>query len=224
MKKRQFTYGGRKIAGREPQEHREIRNQIAKIVRSVEVPTNGGYCFPRALVGSVVLGRFGIPCQIALGSMLYRAGFGLHDYVGFCEEDNRGHHPGRYHCWIESGEDLIDFSCGDWSKIGPEGEHNPLGLPPITWTFPPPAYIWRPREPFVSAWKPAPIGPPPGCAWYGPIAEYNQDLLDEAKALLLPDIENAVDLIFLNAGLPVIKIVDRTRFADEMLLKLKRPR
>jgi hypothetical protein len=206
--KRKFTFGGRKL------EHKSRRNwAIAKLVRSVEFEKDAtaGYCYPRALVGSEILNRWGIPHKIVLGSLLYRAGTEPYDIVAFCGEDNRGHHPGKWHCWIENGEDLIDFSAGDWRKLIDECplELNPLNHPPVNWTFPPPEYIWQKRELLVSAWEPAPNGPPPGCAWYGPIAEHNQEMLEQARSELMPHIESAVDKVFLKWGLPVVRFVDK---------------
>jgi hypothetical protein len=207
--KRNNSYGARKIERPQPD---ELHLAIAKVVRSIETGTAlaGGTCLIRSVIGSVVLDRYDIPHRIVAGGMLYRAGLLPHDCIAFAaEEDNLGHWPGVFHVWIEAGDDLVDFSCGDWEQQDKEIERrgNPrtIGLPPCSWTHKPPKYFWRKRDSFK--WMPAPFGPQPGEAWYGGMAT-NQDLshLWEEVAALRPEIEETVDKVFERLGLPVFKI------------------
>jgi hypothetical protein len=224
MSKRKFTFGGRK-RGRAPSvdDERERRWAIAKLVRTIDLTAiHGGTCWLRSLSGSIVLKRLGIPHQLVLGGMIYRAGLNPWDLVMFASDDNKGHHPGLYHCWLESGDDLIDFSCGDWrdvlSRSNTEGfEVNPEGLPPITWKFPPPEFIWAPSAPLKNAWRPAPFGPKPREAWYGPIAEQHPEMLEEAEGEMLADLEECVDQVFLKFGLPVTKIFTSSEERDRYI-------
>ena len=190
----------------------DLHFAIATLVRTLEfADCRGGICYFRSLTGSIVLDRFGIDHKIVLGSLLYRAGRKPWDILMFAGEDNRGHHPGLFHSWIETDTDLIDFSPGDWERVvrtDRDLEINPASLPPITWIARPPEFIWSTRAPLVNAWEPAPYGPSLGCTWYGPIAEHNQEMLDEERVKVLPKLNDAIDRVFLKFGLPVFKVFD----------------
>jgi hypothetical protein len=78
-----------------------------------------------------------------------------------------GRHGGFSHYFIVSGEDIVDFSVGDWQDAETLTEFVILGvppLPPICWTAPPPQFFWAHRDNFT----PRPPAPAPAInqAWY----------------------------------------------------------
>ena len=116
----------------------------------------GGQCFFRAATGARLLQRLGLPADIALGGMIYRAGPDPHrDVVAFSGPGNLGMFDPQKgllgHYWIEVGEDVIDFSAGDWPRLslpdmtmpGYEQPENDLG--DIQWEQPTPDFFWLPR-------------------------------------------------------------------------------
>jgi hypothetical protein len=227
MTKRNFSYGARKSARAESVTIDEKKCAIAKLVREIEFQgITGGTCWLRSLTGSIVLEHFDIKHQLVLGGLLYRAGDEPSDIVFFAGlEDNKGHHPGLYHCWLESEGDLIDFSSGDWQAVIEsaaelEVEVNPEGLPPITWKYPPPPYIWRPAAPLKAAWQPPPFGPSPGCVWYGPIAEHHPEMLEESKAELKKELEGAVEAVFVKYGVPFVRVFENDSERDAYMKQI----
>jgi hypothetical protein len=151
---------------------------IARVVRSIDFVTGSGTCFSRAITGGAVLSQLGIDAKMAVGSMLYRAGPDeLADTLAFCGPGNAAFfnpegHGDASHIWLTVGNDLVDFSVGDW-RLENHREGNPLDrlpdgttLPQIQWTAPPmPEFWWQPLAPFTTAWQP--IGTPTlGTAWY----------------------------------------------------------
>jgi hypothetical protein len=71
------------------------------------------------------------------------------------------------HVWNEVGDDLVDFSCGDWKH---EAEMlvtlYPDGLPPVVWHVTPPPYLWQAAAPVKASWRS--VGSPAlGEFWYG---------------------------------------------------------
>src|SRR5215831_17077509 len=100
----------------------DIKHDIAKTVRSIEWAMMddrpGGMCFFRAMSGAVALMALGIPAKPALGGMLYRVGPDeRRDVVAFCGPNNVGTRIGSSflgHWFVISGNDIVDFSVGDW--------------------------------------------------------------------------------------------------------------
>jgi hypothetical protein len=180
------------------------RADIARAVRSIEVTTGAGTCFLRAVLGHRALEYFGIRSSVVFGAMLYRAGPSpLRDVVAFCGQGNKPQQMaeigvGAAHHWLHCGEDLIDFSVGDWQNQSNLMINNPLdvlptGEPigPIQWTAPPlPDFWWQPRSSLVNPWRPT--GEPElGVAWYHPAempdwlqAKYERDAQSEPVRLL----------------------------------------
>lgn len=152
------------------------RADIAHVVRSFEMVTGrGGTCSFRACLGHHVLNRLGIRSTIVFGAMLYRAGpHPMRDVVAFCGPGNKPLAGVLAHCWLHCGNDLIDFSVGDWQPqasrvVDSAFDRLPTGetLEPIQWTAPAlPDFWWRPRSSF-DPWQPT--GEPKlGEAWYHP--------------------------------------------------------
>jgi hypothetical protein len=130
----------------------------------------------RAMVGNETLRRLGFEPKLTYGSMLYRAGPDQRrDTMSYCTRGNSGYinnenYDGGMlgHLWIELGQDLIDFSTGDWQR---ESEilylNFPDGLERVEWTATPPTYLWQRAAPLKAAWKS--FGSPKlGDFWYGP--------------------------------------------------------
>jgi hypothetical protein len=156
------------------------RADIARAVRSIEVRAGAGTCYFRAVLGHRALGYLGIRSSVVFGAMLYRAGPDpCRDVVAFC---GRGNAPemattgaGAAHYWLHCGEDLVDFSVGDWQRQSDLMIDNPFDvLPsgetigPIQWTAPPHQdFWWQPRVALTDPWRPT--GEPElGVAWYHP--------------------------------------------------------
>src|SRR6476659_9642376 len=72
----------------------DVKQDIAKAVRSIEwepVGGVGGMCLFQALAGHVVLETLGIPAELTLGGMIYRAGSDPYrDVLAFCGPGNFG--------------------------------------------------------------------------------------------------------------------------------------
>jgi hypothetical protein len=134
----------------------DIKRDIATVVRSIEwVGAPGGTCFFRALTGLIALKMLEIPADIALGGMIYRAGPRRCDMVKSCGPDGLGTIGDRCllaHYRLISGDDLVDFSVGDWKDT-----------PGIEWTAPCPDFFWADRSRFVPGKS---LTPDLGQAWY----------------------------------------------------------
>ena len=95
-----------------------IKHDISRVVRSIEwVGSPGGKCLFRALTGLIALKMLGIPADIALGGLIYRAG--PDHVVRFCGPDGLGtvgEHCLLAHYYLISGDELVDFSVGDWKE------------------------------------------------------------------------------------------------------------
>ena len=95
--------------------------------------------------------------KLAYGAMLYRAGYDpMADVVAYCGLYNIGYVDNFMlgHLWTELGDDLIDFSCGDWHREAEwQVQVAPDGLPPITWQVEPPQYLWQKAAPLKQAWR-----------------------------------------------------------------------
>jgi hypothetical protein len=78
-----------------------------------------------------------------------------------------------YHAWIEVGDDIIDFSVGDWHRADPVEAERSIGLDPMEpeqWTVTLPSYWCKPRAVLADPWRP--VGTPAlGKAWYGPYGD-----------------------------------------------------
>src|SRR5262245_46348702 len=106
----------------------DIKCDIAKTVRSIDwtvvrddpYPFRNGLCFFRNVTGMVTLWKLGIAATLALGGMIYRAGPDEYrDVMAFCGPGNAGTKlPGGLlgHYFIISGDDIVDFSPGDWKQ------------------------------------------------------------------------------------------------------------
>jgi hypothetical protein len=173
----------------------DIKVDIAQIVRSVNLYDGlpGGRCSFRVFCGWMVLHYLGIPVRRAIGGVAYQAGPDpVRDVVAFCGPDWLGCvHDSVFagHVWLISGNDIIDFSVGDWRAVS----ETPLYLPgtphmdPITWTAPPlPEYIWSDKTPLLIS--PA-NGLQLGQVWYTGFTGQPPDLdagLDQYQPMLKP--------------------------------------
>jgi hypothetical protein len=118
------------------------RADIARAVRSVNLVTGGGTCFFRSLMGARALKQLGLSVELVAGRMMYRMGPGAGDLLGFI-----GGNDNSYHSWLEAGEDLIDFSIGDWRPLATEGYYGSARV--RNWTAPPlPEFWWQPKATF----------------------------------------------------------------------------
>jgi hypothetical protein len=191
-------------AGYTPSQDRKFRDGISKIVRAVDFgPYN--FCLQRSLVARAALRRCRIDASLQLGSLLYRVGPDPYrDVIAFCGRGNAGFNDGNlaaFHAWLVVGDDIADFSVGDWAATAYQ-EYTLPGAPdlgPIQWTIPrPPDYWWRPYAELTKPWRPSGT-PELGVFWYGP---FNGDLkamhqdLREIEADLGPAIAAAIDQIF----------------------------
>jgi hypothetical protein len=158
---------------------------IARVVRSIDFITGSGTCFVRALLGAKVLGWLGIPSRLTHGAMLYRAGPDpIADVIAFCGPGNAADGP-RSHDWLTVGDDLVDFSVGDWRPLSDLEWYGRDHLPPIQWTASAlPDFWWRPKSMFLNAWRQR--GEPQiGEAWYAearlPEEEARKENIDAAR-------------------------------------------
>lgn len=153
-----------------------IKTDIAGIVSMFWFPEGpGGACLPRACIGQAVLSACGIRSRVVAGSMLFRAGpHPTRDTLRFALPNNRG---GVYqgavvgHVWNEWGNDLIDFSVGDWQAeaaliYDTATDPADLALGPLDWQVEVPEFIWQAARPLKAAWREQ--GEPAlGGLWYG---------------------------------------------------------
>jgi hypothetical protein len=191
----------------DPAKDPHVRDGIAKIVRGVDFVfpeefAGGGQCLFRALTGLEVMRRCNIEARLHAGSLLYRVGPDpMRDVVAFCGPDNAGFTSEAgacFHIWLDAGDDIVDFSVGDWPSL--QVELTRLGAPelgPIQWTIlKPPEYWWKPRA--TNNWRSTGTAPL-GEAWYGP---FNADpfavqqAIKKAQRNFGPRIADAVDRIF----------------------------
>jgi hypothetical protein len=144
----------------------DIKIDIAKVVRSVDWRSviKDGYCFGRAATGHFLLTQLGIPAKLVFGGLVYRAGPDpSRDLLCYCDGYGYGCMiKGKIfaHQWIQSNNDLVDFSVGDWREDGArpinavEAEVS-AGLVPINWTAPElPDFFWAPIHQFAQAGHP----------------------------------------------------------------------
>ena len=133
----------------------DIKDDIAAVVRAVSYTTGGGTCMFRAFTGGMALQAAGIEADRVVGGMLYRVGPDpMRDVVAFYSPGNFGCiRDGRFlgHSWLRVGDDLVDFSVGDWRK---ENEllgtaHRRRAGRAATWTIEPPDYFWAPWADFM---------------------------------------------------------------------------
>lgn len=184
----------------------DVKADIAHVVRSVNVVTEGGTCWFRQTAGVIVLNSLclGVPVKRQFGSMIYRAGpHPQWDVVAFCSYSNtaRLDESGYLgHAWIEVGDDLVDFTVGDWKpqaqrcvQLGTEAGED-CADKPITWTAPDlPDFFWRPRNVLKGSWKPS--GEPDlGEAWYGPLGCKPGQAAD-MNAKIISYIDDSMDVI-----------------------------
>jgi hypothetical protein len=101
----------------------DLKIDIAHVVRTFcFTGVDAGTCLARAAIGHAVLHACGLPARLIPGGMLYRCGpHRRRDILRFCLSDNRGGylHTGNDayligHVWVEVGDEIADFSVGDW--------------------------------------------------------------------------------------------------------------
>ena len=152
------------------------KTTISNIVRQFDFThSEAGNCAYRAVIGHHVLRRLGLEPRFVVGAMLYRAGkHRRRDTLRFCLPNNLGGYYQGFliaHCWNEVGDEIVDFSAGDWQRESVSiYEHSPdpvdLALGPVEWIATPPEFIWQDAHSLKSAWRP--IGQPTvGNLWYG---------------------------------------------------------
>jgi hypothetical protein len=134
----QLNLAGLNVAS--PEIPGDIKHDIAKVVRSIDWQLfngeAGGICYWRAMSGWVTMRTLDIPATYALGGMIYRAGPDERaDVVPFCGEGNVGRRGSRgilAHYFIVSGDNIVDFSVGDWrSTVDNVPEVEVPGLAPL---------------------------------------------------------------------------------------------
>jgi hypothetical protein len=186
----------------------DIKRDIAKTVRSIEwavLDVDGtavecGLCFYRAVSGMTTLCPLDIWAKPALGGMIYRAGPDeRRDVVGFCGPGNVGifktaEHHMLAHYFVVSGDDIIDFSVGDWKENITAGKMSEMIVPgvdplgPIQWTAPPlTEFFWAPRASFEPV--PGKHTPELGQAWYTGFASSQPSAAQRRFETLLKDAE-----------------------------------
>jgi hypothetical protein len=134
----------------------DTRAAIARVVQGRTLITRGprggigGMCIFHAIIGRFVLRVMGVNADITAGSVFYRAGPDPgRDMFAFS-----GPFGGMFlangtlcgHAWLETDDDLIDFSVGNWRRIA---DTDPADYRRrIEWTHPPPGFHWGPRTEF----------------------------------------------------------------------------
>jgi len=192
----------------------DIKHDIAKTVRSIEwtvfdvdgTAVDGGMCFYRAASGAVTLHLLDIWAKPALGGMVYRAGPDEYrDVVAFCGPGNVGtiktaEHHMLGHYFVVSGDDIIDFSVGDWKETITAGKMSEVMVPgvdplgAIQWTAPPlPEFFWAPRARFEPV--PEMRTPELGQAWYTGFASPQPSDAQSHFETLLKDAEPSLKRI-----------------------------
>ena len=153
----------------------------------------GGRCCFRVYCGWMVLHTLGIPVRRAIGGLAYQAGPDpVRDVVGFCGPNwsdclQDGIFAG--HVWLIVGNDIVDFSVGDWRAVSTDALYLP-GTPhmdPIQWTAPPlPEFIWADKATFLTS---PTNGLALGQIWYTGFSGQPPDLdagLDQYMPILTP--------------------------------------
>jgi hypothetical protein len=164
----------------------DITTDIAKVVRSIEwrlTDDIAGMCFWRAMTGFATLSGLDIPAKPALGGMVYRTGPDERcDVVAFCGEGNLGRKSPRgilAHYFLVSGQDIIDFSVGDWKgnslTVPDVVVPGQAPLPPICWTTTAPDFFWAHHSNFTP--DRSAFTPELGRAWYTGFADDPPDLI-----------------------------------------------
>jgi hypothetical protein len=154
-----------------------LKAAIADVVRGFDLSgLDGGSCAMRALLGQETLRACHLRSKMVPGAMLYGAGSNqMRDTLSFCVAENRGgYHNGYFvgHIWNELGDDLLDFSSGDWVQeatiiYAAQSQFDPVeqALGPVQWVAIPPSFIWQPAIPLKRAWQSS-GSPAVGRAWY----------------------------------------------------------
>jgi len=188
----------------------DIKHDIAKVVRSITwelVDDNGGgsggMCFFRAMTGCAVLCYLDFVPRVAMGGMVYRCGPDpRRDVVAFCGPGNVAYTlpDGRVlgHSFIEVGNDIVDFSVGDWRENAatiPDVKLDPdePDLPPPQWTASPPDFFWAAQKTFSP--EPGQHTPDIGRAWYTGFAGEPRNATQASKAFIdhyLPRIDAVI--------------------------------
>ena len=146
----------------------DVKCRIASIVRAFAFDHyDGGVCVARALIGQQVFDALGIDTTLVFGSMLFRCGkHRTRDTLRFADHQNVGRVLSDCmigHCWLELGDDLIDFSAGDWKSAQPLFND---GLGAMNWVVEPPEFILQPAGSLKRPWRQKGV-PEMGKVWYG---------------------------------------------------------
>jgi hypothetical protein len=210
----------------------DIKADIAQVVRSMEFTAIGpdgsisrhGMCLFRALSGCAVLNVLSIPNRLTVGGMVYRAGPDeIRDCIAFCGPQNAGcFSPADEflgHYWIITGNELIDFSVGDWRResdlLYSQADE---ALEPVQWTAPPlPDFWWDGQRAFTQ--PPGQHTPPLGSAWY--TSRFRTNDRDRDKARLDAGINEVKSVVQEATG--YIRVVTESLKLRERLIKSPRP-
>jgi hypothetical protein len=145
--------------GYNPAKDPEFLKGIAITVGAVEfggLRHIGGNCMLRALVGLQALQNCNVDANLHIGSLLCRVGPDDHrDVVAFCGPGNAGYGHG-FHAWLGVGDDIIDFSVGEWRGLDPVAHEIAMGMnpmDPVQWTVTLPNYWRKPRAEVVDPWR-----------------------------------------------------------------------
>jgi hypothetical protein len=175
------------------------REAIAAAVRTPVLVNGGGNCLVRNYLGLMFLSELGVAAELIKGSMLFRAGPDpLRDVVAFCGAGNAGHGSasGEFlgHVWLRVGDDLVDFTPGDWRReaelieaTGATGDN--FGA--IQWRAEPEPYHWASYADTTASWR-STGEPKVGGVWYGPwgggAGTLDIALAKQHSTLLLPSV------------------------------------
>jgi hypothetical protein len=132
----------------------DLKADIATAVRSIDFDSKFGVCGYRALTGARLLHHLGLPVSIAAGGLLYRAGSDpTRDVVAFCGPGNLGYFDPQHgvvgHYWITIGDQIIDFTPGDWPQLKCGDlcfDETDAALGDIQWEVYPPDFYWISRH------------------------------------------------------------------------------
>lgn len=201
----------------------DLKRDIAKAIRTVNLTQAGGSCIPYAQLACEVLKSLGFMPRIEVGAALYRAGPDeRRDTQAYAGPNNMGCMIDAYglvgHAWLLLGADLLDFT--DWVRMAEVGytsllamadvdydmggRHDiaqaELTLGPVQFAVTPPDFLWQPAAPLKAAWRP--FGSPEiGEFWYGPFDRRNGyppiDVQDDWVVVMLPATMEAVRNLYL---------------------------
>ena len=140
----------------------DLKRDIAASVRSVEMETVSvaggtqrvGDCLFRMFSGAQLMGMLGVNCHLEPGGMIYRTGPDPYrDVVAFgADRHSHGAMIGNRlagHLWCRLGDEVLDFSVGDWQRISTEFEERAImpdaerALGAQHWEVKPPEYFWK---------------------------------------------------------------------------------